>query len=135
MYTYIYGGLSLSLYDSIKKLVQLIIKNPFILCSGKGNAGLSFSASIFGIIGNKKFANPGSYTGSFRTIGATFSNVKGYFSWSSKCTVVGLGLSTTPYSISYSKTNYELVTNFCATISSVFPFLQNKINILQRMAG
>ena len=85
---------------------------------GQSNMPLSGSGSlsVFVVLGNENFNSPETYTNGFQTASITVNHVRAYGSWAPDAISVGIGGSTSAYSVDYSATNYSLFKD------SVLPF-------------
>ncbi|MCI8620188.1 MAG: RHS repeat-associated core domain-containing protein [Oscillospiraceae bacterium] len=119
---YNYRGISadaLELFPEIGQVTDLLVNNAELLKLDGATAvegilstlSLSGSASASGLLvyGSKEFKNAADYEGGFDTVSGTAWHFKGSYSWSKSCRVVGVGVSTSKFGLSYSHSEYSLL--------------------------
>ena len=106
--TYVYGGGGLSETPTFisDKIVSKAITD---ISSGMKTSPVSGSASVFAVLGNEDFNSPESYTRWFTTYSGTVKHVKGYYSSSETAKSIGLGYSTSLFSVDFAETYYVLL--------------------------
>ena len=119
VYSYLGGSVdALELVPEIGQVTDLLVNNAELLKLDGATAvdgilstlSLSGSVSASGLLvyGNKDFKNASNYEGGFDTVSGTAWHFKGSYSWSKTCRVVGVGVSTSKFGLSYSHSEYSL---------------------------
>ena len=80
------------------------------ISNGTGTSPISGSASVFAVLGNENFRSPESYTEWFTSYSGTVNHWRGYYSTAADAKSVGVGYSTSLFSIDVSQTYYVLVS-------------------------
>ena len=128
-YVYVYGGVGLT--KDLKSFVSKITKNPALLFNPKKVSKAEASISVFAVFGLKKFKSPSDYEGPFDCASATAWYAKTYTSWSKTCIVVGLGVSTSMFSVSYSRTYYFMDKKIFDSMSKLYNEVSKKAKKLK----
>ncbi len=80
------------------------------ISNGTVTSPISGSASVFAVLGNENFRSPESYTEWFTSYSGTVNHWRGYYSTAADAKSVGVGYSTSLFSIDVAETYYVLVS-------------------------
>ena len=115
---YVYGGGNINIASELggpgvlnTLLSEKTVSSAILdISNGIGTNPISGSASVFAVLGNENFRSPESYTEWFTSYSGTVNHWRGYYSTAADAKSVGVGYSTSLFSIDVAETYYVLVS-------------------------